>query len=169
MTIGNKKTLVEEMIVKHFRVEKRRNKKKWVPLDLTEPENLKQIDPMVRPVAKTLVDKGYDVFASCQGHSKRVNMKFRPAGAKRWILKKTISPPYLVFKSTPALDKRLRDAGFRIEHNITFLCRKQKKLASADIVLKKNRKGKWVNLTMKQRQRLWRKALREVNKLRDNN
>ena len=132
---------------------------------MDKKEDYMEIDPMVRPVVKILHDKGFKTYTSCQGHSATLKVKIKNNSKIRY--KKFISPPHLTYESTPALDRALKRAGFKISKGPVILNFKKKpKMKSVSIKPRKTRKGETTRTTLKQRQRLWKRTAKEVSRLR---
>ena len=133
-------------------------KSNYIPVDLDRKGSYNLIDPMVRPVIRVLHEKGFETYMSCQGHE---NVSYRAKSKKtgKWKRHRTVLNPYIEYKSTPALDKRLRKAGFSIRKRFS-------KKGQADAYFPEIRKRGKPALPMNVKKRLWKNTLNEVKKLR---
>jgi hypothetical protein len=131
----------------------------YTPVDLDRKGSYNKIDPMVRPVVRVLHEKGFETYSSCQGHE-NVFMKFQANKNEKWKSKRIVVGPSISYKSTPALDRHLRKAGFKIRKH-----RFEKGHDTTAFLPRINKAGKPI-LPMNVKKRLWKNALNEVKKLR---
>ena len=97
------------------------------------------LDPKVRPVIKKLKEKGYRTLYSCEGHPR--DKRFRVGTID------LTSEPYIVVQDKTKIKKAFRKAGFKVGK------------------WKKNKGFIIATGKLEDKNKLWKKVLKEINKL----